>query len=458
LIGDFSNFSGAEQYTIDAGLLTATGIFIISYVVIISEKLHKTIVALFGAAIMIVVKIVTQHEAFHVEEFGVDWNVIFLLISMMIIINLMKPTGFFEYIAIKSVKIGKGDPLRIMIIFAIITAFLSALLDNVTTVLLMVPVTLLITDALEIDAVPFLITEVLASNIGGTATLIGDPPNILIASKAKLTFVDFIYHLMPIVIVLMVVLISLIYFLFRKKIKTEERLKERVMRMNEADSIKDPVILRKALLVLAIVMTGFVFHGTLHFEPATVAFFGAALLFAATAPSEPNKIFADIDWSTIFFFIGLFIIIGGITKVGLIQWLSIKVLDMTQGSLFATSMIVMWFSAVASAFVDNIPYVAIMNTLVVDMTKNLWPGETGVELLQNHDLMPVWWSLALGACLGGNGSPIGASANVVVIGMSEKAGKGISFMRFIAYGVPVMIITVALSMVYIWIRYYLLNI
>jgi Na+/H+ antiporter NhaD/arsenite permease-like protein len=449
--------AASQPFVMNTTFWTATTIFILAYVVIVSEKVHKTVVAVFAASLMLVLKILSQYEAFHVEELGVDWNVIFLLIGMMIIINLMRPTGFFEYIAIKSAKAGKGDPMKIMIIFAIVTALLSALLDNVTTVLLLAPVTLLIADALEVDPIPFLIVEAIASNIGGTATLIGDPPNIMIASKAKLNFMDFIYNLTPIVIILMVVLLFIIKIVFGRKLKTREELKQRIMQMNEKEAIKDPLMLKKSLFVLGLVLIGFVFHGTLHLQPATVALFGAGLLLLLSGTHEPHHYLAEVEWPTIFFFIGLFILVGGVVKVGLIKWMSLKMLALTQGNLFATSMIVMWFSAIASAIVDNIPYVATMNPLIIDMAKQMWPQETGLALLRHTDLMPIWWSLALGACLGGNGSPIGASANVIVVGMAEKVGKKISFMRFVAYGFPIMLLTVFISMIYVWLRYYVLN-
>lgn len=435
----------------------ATAVFILSYAVIVSEKVHKTVVALVGASLMLVFKILQQHEAFRLEDFGVDWNVIFLLISMMVIINLMRPTGVFEYIAIKSAKWGKGKPFRIMVIFAVVTAVLSAFLDNVTTVLLISPVTLLIADALEVDAIPYLISCALASNIGGTATLIGDPPNIMIASRAHLTFMDFIYQLAPIVIVIMVFYLLVIKLIWGRKLLSREELKDRIMGMNEKEAIRDPVMLKKSLFVLAVVLTGFVFHGKLHFQPATVALFGASLLLLLSGNEEPHQVFAEVEWPTIFFFIGLFIIVGGVVKVGLIKWMSLKVIELTKGNLFGTSMIIMWFSAFASAIVDNIPYVATMNPLIIDMAHQIWPHETGLALLQHADLLPLWWSLALGACLGGNGSAIGASANVIVVGMSEKAGKRISFMRFALYGLPIMVMTVAIATVYVWLRYYVLR-
>jgi Na+/H+ antiporter NhaD/arsenite permease-like protein len=240
--------------------------------------------------------------------------------------------------------------------------------------------------------------------------------------------------------------------------KTKEDLKQRVMAMNEREAIKDPVMLKKSLAVLAVVLTGFVFHGMLHLQPATVALFGAGLLLLLSRTHEPHHVLAEVEWPTIFFFIGLFIIIGGVAKVGLIKWMSVKVLEITQGDMFLTSMVVMWFSAFASAFIDNIPYVATMNPLVINMAEQLWPDVTGIELLHHTDLMPLWWSLALGACLGGNGTPIGAAANVIVVGWSERIGRRIAFLKFMLYGIPIMIMTVAISMVYVWLRYYVLQI
>jgi len=436
----------------------ATAIFLLAYGLIIWDRIHKTILAIFGAALLIVIGIVTQEEAFSSMDIGVDWNVIFLLVSMMVIINIMKPTGVFEYIAIKSAKVAKGEPFMIMAIFSTVTAVVSAFLDNVTTVLLIAPVTLLICQALELDVVPFLITEAIASNIGGTATLIGDPPNIMIASKAQLDFMSFVYHLTPVIIVVLIAYIISIKFIFGKKMVVKEELRQRVMDMDEREAIKDPVLLRKSLAVLAVTMTGFVVHGMLHLQPATIALFGAGLLLLVSGIKDPHHVLAEAEWSSLFFFIGLFIIIGAVVKVGLIKWMSIKVLELTHGNLFGTSMIVLWFSAFASAFIDNIPYVATMNPLIIDMAKQLWPNLSGVELLHHPDLMPMWWSLALGACLGGNGTAIGASANVIVVGMAEKMGKPISFRKFMLYGMPLMIESVIICMIYVWLRYYILKV
>ena len=436
-------------------MILATAIFVVAYIVIASEKIHKTIVALVGASLMLLLGIVEQEESFFSEETGIDYNVIFLLISMMIIINITMKTGLFQWVAIKSAKLAGGHPLRIMIILSVVTAVVSAFLDNVTTVLLIAPVTILISQALKVDPIPYLITEAIASNIGGTATLIGDPPNIMIASKAELTFIDFVINLTPVIIVIMVAYIISIKLIFRGRLSVSDDRRELVMQMDEREAIKDPALLRKCLFVLGLTIVGFVLHSALHLEPATVAMGGAALLFLISR-EHPHDILRDVEWPTIFFFIGLFIMVGALVKVGLIKELSESLLNLTQGNLLATSMFVMWFSAFASAIVDNIPYVATMNPLVVDMGRELWPGVEGTALLQHEGLMPIWWSLALGACLGGNGTVIGASANVIVAGISEKSGFPITFKRFAMYGMPLMIESVIISAVYVWVRYYLL--
>ncbi|WP_321389198.1 ArsB/NhaD family transporter [uncultured Desulfuromusa sp.] len=441
---------------------TATAIFLVAYALIISEKIHKTKVALFGAALTLITKVLLQHEAFNDMDLGVDWNVIFLLISMMVIINIMTKTGVFQYVAIKCAKVAKGEPFRIMILFAIITAVGSAFLDNVTTVLLLVPVTLLIAEQLEINPIPYLITEALASNIGGTATLIGDPPNIMIASKAGLSFMDFIYHLTPAIIIIFLLWMLAWKVLFGKRLHVRDDLKKRVMSLQEREQITNPVLLKKSLFVLSLTIFGFMLHGVFHYEPATVALMGATTLLLISG-EEPQSILAEVEWPTIFFFIGLFIIIGGIVKVGLVADMSRAMIAVTNpqpDNMTMLAMVMLWFSAICSAIVDNIPFVATMNPLLIDMIHKIYGLESGtatVEHIQHLAMMPVWWSLALGACLGGNGSPIGASANVIVIGLSEKAGYKISFAQFLKYGVPVMILTVFLAMIYIYVRYFMLK-
>ena len=441
---------------------TATAIFLVAYALIISEKIHKTKVALFGAALTLITKVLLQHEAFNDMDLGVDWNVIFLLISMMIIINIMTKTGVFQYVAIKCAKVAKGEPFRVMTLFAIITAVGSAFLDNVTTVLLLVPVTLLIAEQLEINPIPYLITEVMASNIGGTATLIGDPPNIMIASKAGLSFMDFIYHLTPAIIIIFIFWMLAWKVIFGKRLYVREELKQKVMSLQEREQIKDPILLKKSLLVLSLTILGFMLHGVFHYEPATVALMGAATLLFISG-EEPQSILAEVEWPTIFFFIGLFIIIGGIVKVGLVENMSRAMIAVTNpqpDDMTMLAMVMLWFSAVCSAIVDNIPFVATMNPLLIDMVHKIYDLETGtatVEHIQHLSMMPVWWSLALGSCLGGNGSPIGASANVIVVGLSEKAGYKITFTQFLKYGLPVTLMTILLATIYVYVRYYLLK-
>jgi len=436
-----------------SSLALGTLIFILVYVLIVIEKWHKTAIALGGAAAVLLLKLVTQEEAFHSMEYGVDWNVIFLLIGMMIIISIMRETGVFQWTAIKSAKWGKGEPFRIMAIFAVVTAVVSALLDNVTTVLLIAPVTIAVAKQLEVDPVPYLIVEALASNIGGTATLIGDPPNIMIGSRAELPFNAFLEHLTPVVIVILVAFVISIRFIWGKNLTTRPELKARVLAMDETQAITDRPLLVKCLAVTALVLVGFVLHHQLGFQPATIAVVGAAVLLLWSS-HEPHKVLHEVEWTSLFFFIGLFIVVGAVVKVGLIGILAKKALALTEGNLFGTSMLVLWFSAFASAIIDNIPYVATMNPLIIDMAKELWPGETGLALLHHKDLLPIWWSLALGACLGGNGTAIGASANVIVCGLAEKSGYPITFRRFTLYGMPLMIESVIIAMIYIWLRYY----
>lgn len=434
------------------------GVFAISYLLICFESFHgthKTVIALCGAAVILVSKVLTQGEAFYSQDFGVDWNVVFLLISMMIIVNIMKPTGVFEYLAVKCAKIGKGEPYRIMAIFAVVTAVISALIDNVTTVLLIAPVIIIITDELEINPIPFLISAALASNIGGTATLIGDPPNVMIASKAQLSFMDFIHHLTPVIIIILVVYLVMIKFLFSKKLRVTEAAKERIMKMNASERIKDLPLIKKSLMVLAALILCFIFHDKINLQPATLAVFGAGvLLMLSEHADKPHVILEDVEWASIFFFIGLFIIIGAVVKVGFINVMAKAAVNATGGNIFETSMIILWFSAVASAIIDNIPFVATMNPLIIDMAKHLWPHVSNPEIVYRATLLPIWWALSLGACLGGNGTIIGASANVVVAGIAEKSGHKVSFIKFMAYALPIWFMSIVISSAYIWIRYF----
>ncbi len=436
-------------------------IFIATYIALGMGKVHRVVVALSGATLILLVHILDFKEAFYSPEYGVDWDVIILLMSMMIVVNITKQTGIFEWIAVKAVKLSKAKPYTLMILFTIVTAVVSAFLDNVTTVLFIAPITLFISDAMELPAVPFLISEALASNIGGTATLIGDPPNIMIASKAKLGFLDFINHLTPAVIIILIVYILTLKLMFSHSFKYNEEKAKKILKMDEKKAIKDPSLLKKTLVVLIGVIFGFFIHGALGLEPAIVALTGATLMLGISK-TNIHEMLERIEWTTLFFFGGLFIIVGSMVKVGIIQALSEKVLDLTRGHSFLTSGVILWFSAFTSAFVDNIPYVATMNPLIVHMAPTISgmpsASPTSLAVLHSHAVLPIWIALSLGGCLGGNGTLVGATANVVVSGISEKHGHKISFGEFFKYGMPIMIESVAIGFLYIWVRYYILKI
>ncbi len=433
-------------HVMNTSLFSASGavallIFLGSYALIILEKVHRTVIAIFGAALMIVFGIFMGFYSQDAAISVIDFNTIGLLVGMMIIVGVAKDTGLFQYVAIKSAKLAKGEPWRIMVFFAIITAIFSALLDNVTTVLLMVPMTLVICDYLNIKPMPLLMVEIFMSNIGGCATLIGDPPNILIGSAAGLSFMDFVVNLAPIVIILFLVMLPIFRWKYGRHLTAKQEDKDAIMKLREADSIKDPVLLKKALFVLGIVVIGFFLHGWLHMEAATIAIFGAGLLLFLDN-KNPERALHEVEWTTIFFFIGLFVLVGGLEFVGAISWAAGKMIEMTGGNLAVTGTAMLWGGAIFSAFIDNIPFVATAIPLVNEMSSTFF------------DLDPIWWSLALGACLGGNGTLVGASANLVVAGLAEKSGYKIKFKEFMKMGLVVMLITVAISNVYIWLRYF----
>ncbi|CEH29530.1 hypothetical protein AM501_23045 [Aneurinibacillus migulanus] len=414
-------------------------IFLITYALIISEKIHRTIVAMLGATLMIVFGIVNQETALH----HIDFNTLGLLTGMMIIVTVTAQTGLFKYIAIWAAKKAKGDPIRILVALGLITAFASAFLDNVTTVLLMVPVTFSITRQLRVSPMPYLLTQIFTSNIGGTATLIGDPPNIMIGSAVKeLTFAAFIFNLAPIIIVILTVTVGILAFWYRKQLKTTPDLQQELMQMSAEDELSDPTLLKKCLLILALTIAGFFAHQALHIESATVALTGAFLLLLLTGEHYLEDALTRVEWTTIFFFVGLFVLVSGLVETGVIAKLAQEAIALTGGDLTATAMLILWMSAIASAFVDNIPFVATMIPMIQEM------GKIGLT-----DLEPLWWSLALGACLGGNGTLIGASANVIVAGMAAKEGHHISFLKFMAIGFPLMILSIAISTIYVYLRY-----
>ncbi|HSN03609.1 MAG TPA: ArsB/NhaD family transporter [Nitrospira sp.] len=440
-----------------SSLSLALLIFGVCYLVIMTERIHKTIVALFGAAVMIGLGVVSQDEAFYSHEFGVDYNVVFLLIGMMVIINIVRETGLFEVMAIWAAQRADAKPFRLLVLLALMTAGLSAMLDNVTTVLLMAPVTLSIAKRLELNPIAFLVTEALASNIGGTATLVGDPPNIMIASKAELGYLDFLAVLGPVVVLILAVFLIAIWVMFGRNMTVAPHLRTAVQALNSQDAVTDRAFLTRCLWLLGIVNAGFCLHSLIHLEPATIALLGASLFMlighARRKPEDDEELsyLTDVEWKTIFFFIGLFILVGGLVKVGVIRYLADQLVAVTQGNLAGSTMAVLWGSALLSAAVDNIPYVAAMNPLIVDLARSLHPEIADyATLVHQADIIPLWWALALGACLGGNGTIIGASANVVIVDLARKAGYPISFWQFFKFGFPVMIGSILISSLYLW--------
>lgn len=435
-------------------------IFGLCYLVIMTERIHKTIVALFGGAVMIGLGVVSQNEAFYSHEFGIDYGVVFLLIGMMVIVNIVRETGLFEALAIWSAQRADAKPFRLLVLLALVTAGLSAMLDNVTTVLLMAPVTLAITKRLELNPIAFLITEALASNIGGTATLVGDPPNIMIASKAELGYLDFLAVLGPIALLIMAVFVAALWIIFGRTMTVSPHLRTALLALNSREAVPDRPFLHRCLWLLGLVNVGFCVHSLIHLEPATIALLGASLFMlhghARRKPEDVEELsyLTDVEWKTIFFFIGLFILVGGLVKVGVIRYLADQLVAVTQGNLVGSTMAVLWGSAILSALVDNIPYVAAMNPLIVDLARSLHPEISDyATLVHQPDILPLWWALALGACLGGNGTIIGASANVVIVDMARKAGYPISFWQFFKLGFPVMLGSVLMSAVYLWVLF-----
>lgn len=417
-------------------------IFLLTYALIISEKIHRTLLAMVGAVLMIVFGIIDQESAIH----HIDFNTLGLLIGMMIIVNTTAETGLFKFIGIWTARKAKGNPVTILWLLALITAVGSAFLDNVTTIILMVPVAFSITRQLKVKAFPYIFSLVVASNIGGTATLIGDPPNIMIGSAVKeLTFIAFLQNLAPIVIVILAITLPLLVIMFRKSIKSTPENQKNIMNISLEGLITDQKLLIKCLVILGLTLLGFFLHQTFHLESATVALAGAFLLLLLTGEHVMERAFRSVEWPTIFFFIGLFVLVGGLIETGTIKRLAEWAIDLTGGDPLATSMLILWLSAIASSFLDNIPFVATMIPMIQDM------GAMGISNLE-----PLWWSLALGACLGGNGSLIGASANLIAAGMSAKEGEPITFVRFLKYGFPLMILSIVVSSGYILIRYFLI--
>lgn len=431
-------------------LWLSTVLLIVSYALLLSDRINRTVVALLGAGLVIITGLLTQRQAIA----AVDFNTIALLTGMMIIVAITRTSGVFEYVAIWSAKKVKANPMGILIVLSIVTAVFSAFLDNLTTVLLVVPIALLIVEKLDVTPYPFLISQILASNIGGTATLIGDPPNILIGSATGLSFMQFLTNLGPVALILMVVMIPICKVLWGRKLIATDEARESIMRFQEAESITDIGLLVKSLTVLALVIMGFIIGEKFHIPPGTIAMFGAAVLVLAVGikmnGEEQAKLLhsalVEVEWAALLFFVGLFIIVGGVEQAGLLNILGAKLMAFTDGDAAKTAYATLWLSAMVSAAVDNIPFVATM----IPMVESMGSALGGADALE-----PVWWSLALGACLGGNGSLVGAAANVMVSGLAERAGHPISFVQFLVYGLPMMLLSVVIANIYLYLRYFM---
>ena len=434
------SFVSAHDVLISAGLL------ILAYIFIATEKIPKVTIALLGAGITILLGLVSQSKTvdgvlnpIYFAQY-IDFNVIFLLVSMMIIVNISTTSGVFSYIANELLKMTKGHPVKILIALGLFTAVVSAFLDNVTKVILIMPITFAIARKLDIDPIPYLLTEVFASNIGGTATLIGDPPNIIIGSAAGFSFMDFINNLtLPVAIILVAVIMLMVLF-FRKKLTASEDRIEEAANIDNSKTITDKALMVRSMIVLALVILGFVTHDMTHIETCVAAMLGASVLLLF---EKPTDILKDVEWNTIFFFIGLFIIIGGVEASGGIKLMAEWILRVTQGSQETASMLILWASGIISGIIDNIPYTATMSPMLVEIEKAMGSEYT----------TPLWWCLSLGACLGGNMTMIGAAANVIVSESAAKEGHQMFFLRFMKYGVLVVAISLAISSFYVNIKY-----
>ena len=435
-----SSFISSHSVLVSASLL------ILAYIFIALEKIPKVTIALLGGALTIVLGLVSQTKTLgdginpHYFINFIDFNVIFLLVSMMVIVSITTRSGVFNWIANELLKFTKGHPVKVLCALGLFTAVTSAFLDNVTTVILIMPITFAIAKKLDIDPIPFLLTEIFSSNIGGTATLIGDPPNIIIGSAGGLSFIDFIKELTPVILVIMCVVLTVLAFIFRKKLHASQDKMDEVAKIDNSHTITDKTLMIRSTLILALVILGFMLHDVTHIETCVVAMLGASILLIF---EKPNEILQDVEWNTIFFFIGLFIIIGGLEASGGIKLMAEWILKVTQGSQAATSMIILWASGVISGIIDNIPYTATMAPMLVEIEKTM--GATYAY--------PLWWALSLGACLGGNMTIIGAAANVIVSENAAKSGHPISFMRFLKYGVGVVAISLLISTAYIYLRF-----
>jgi Na+/H+ antiporter NhaD/arsenite permease-like protein len=424
--------------------IVAVSVFVIAYALIATERIHKVKVALGGAAVVLALGIVSSDDVFYSHETGIDWDVIFLLLGTMVMVGVLRQTGGFEYAAIWAAKRAGGSPLRVMILLVLITTIASAALPNVTIVLLMAPVTLLVCDRLDINPIPFLIAEVLASNIGGVATLIGDPPNIIIGSRAHLSFNDFLIHLGPVVVIATVAFVAVLPLLFRGTFGVHADRVAEVMSLNEREAIRDMRLLVQSGIVFVLVFAAFIASSTIHVAPSVIALIGAGALVTISAVEHVHYL-ASVEWETLLFFAGLFILVGSLVKTGVIADLAQLAGDVTGGNPLLATMLILVVSAVLSGIIDNIPYVATMTPVVADLAQTI-PDPGHVQAM--------WWALAIGAGFGGNMTAVGASANVVMVGIAEREGYPIGFWRFTRKGSVVTALTVAVSAPYLWLRYF----
>jgi Na+/H+ antiporter NhaD/arsenite permease-like protein len=425
-------------------LVLACVIFVVTYVLIATERIHRVAAALGGVAAMALIGVVDTQTAFYSTDSGIDWNVIFLLFGMMIIVGVLKQTGLFDFLAIWAAQRSRGRPFRLMVLLIVITAGLSAALDNVTTVLLVAPVTLSVCRRLDVKPVPYLLALVFASNIGGTATLIGDPPNIIIASRAGLSFNDFLIHLAPIVVVILIGFIGLCWIMFRRQLQYDEEKADAVMELRPGESIVDRASLTRSLLVTGVVMVGFSLHSALHVQPSLIALLGAGAIVLISR-TTPEQFLEEVEWATLVFFMGLFVLVGALVEVGVIEWLGEQAIDATGSRYLLAATGLLFGSAVLGAFVDNIPYTTAMAPIVQDLVDAAPTAAQGE---------PLWWAFALGADLGGNTTAVAAGANVVVIGIAARHLSPISFWQFTRYGLVVTAYTLLIAWPYVWLRYF----
>ncbi|WP_343601495.1 ArsB/NhaD family transporter [Mycobacterium sp.] len=423
--------------------VAALCVFVIAYALITNDRFNKTLIALTGAAIVATLPVISSHDMFFSPDTGIDWDVIFLLLGMMIIVSVLRQTGVFEYVAIWAAKRAGGSPLRIMILLVLVTAFGSALLDNVTTVLLIAPVTVLVCERLAINAAPFLMAEAFASNIGGAATLVGDPPNIIIASRGGLTFNDFLVHLTPIVVIVTLALVALLPRLFPGAFTVDAARVADVMSLEEREAIRDSVLLIKCGVVLAAVFAAFVSHSLLRMDPSVVALIGAGVLIVVSKLSRPDYL-SSVEWDTLLFFVGLFVMVGALVKTGVVSELARLATEVTRGNALLTTTLILIVSLVIGGVVNNVPYAATMTPIVAELVPSM-PADPHV----------LWWALALGTDFGGNLTAVGASANVVILGIARRADSPISFWEFTRKGAVVTVVSLVLAAGYLWVRYFL---